>query len=347
MYMQNTEKTLIRNLQGSKTKRIPIWFMRQAGRYLPEYKEIRKGVTSFLELCYNTDLATEVTLQPIRRFDLDAAIVFSDILVVPHAMGMKVEFVENEGPKLKKIEQLEDVNSLEIENIEKLATYETLKKVASSLPKHISLIGFTGAPWTLACYAIEGKSSKDFANIRKLAYDGNEILEKLIEKFVQANIIYLKNQIKSGAEVVQIFDSWSGILSDELFIKFCIEPTKKIVEGIRTDYPDIPVIGFPKGSPFSYYDYAIETGINAISVDSNIPLEFLKPITQAGKIIQGNLDPAIVMTENQAIIEKEVRKIINYFDQKPFVFNLGHGMLQYAKASNVEKIIEVIRAYEK
>jgi uroporphyrinogen decarboxylase len=286
-------------------------------------------------------------LQPIKRFDLDAAIIFSDILVVPHAMGMHVEFIENEGPRLKKIEQIEDVSRLEIEKVEELATYETLKKVANQLPKHVSLIGFTGAPWTLACYAIEGKSSKDFANIRKLAYDGSGILEKLIEKFTQANIIYLKNQIKSGAEVVQIFDSWSGILSAELFVKFCIEPTKKIVAGIRADYPDTPIIGFPKGSTFSYYDYAVQTGVNAISVDSNIPLDFLKPLIQAGKIIQGNLDPAIVMTENQKIIEQEVNKIINYFGEKPFVFNLGHGMLQYAKVSNVEKIIEVIRSYEK
>jgi uroporphyrinogen decarboxylase len=320
-------------------KNPPVWIMRQAGRYLPEYREVRSGVSNFLDLCYNPKLASEVTLQPIRRFGFDAAIIFSDILVIPDALGVKVEFVKNEGPKLGKFE----LNQLNTNNIEKHLTpvFETLSLTRSKLDKDKALIGFCGAPWTLACYMIEGGGSKNFENVRRFAIEREEEFSKLIEILTKSVIQYLSLQIEAGADIVKIFDSWAGVLPPKELQKWVINPTKRIVLEIKNKHPQTPVIAFPRGVGTSYKEYASEVNPSAIALDQNVDRKWVKENISC--VLQGNLDNFLLAFGSKSEIEKAVLEILENFSDKPFIFNLGHGILPQTPIENVELVLKLIR----
>lgn len=323
----------------------PIWLMRQAGRYLPEYMAVRKEVKNFLEFCYDVDKATEVTLQPIKRFDFDAAIIFSDILVLPHALGWEVDFKENIGPVLKQFKSKEDFKYLQNNSNDKLEkVYEIVKKVRKELPKSTSLIGFTGSPWTVMTYMLEGKGKQDFRVSKKFIYENKDLAKELLEFITEKTIHHLINQIKSGANIIKIFDSWAGILPEEEFKKFVIEPTKKIIKSIKGVFPDIPIITFPKGAGLLYEKFLEEVPTDIIAIDPLIPLEKMKRWSNK-VIVQGNLDPVILLT-NKKIIKEKVHKILLVMENKNFIFNLGHGILPETPPENVEFLVECIREYE-
>lgn len=345
----NTEnKPFLRTLRGEKTSRPPVWLMRQAGRYLAEYRELRKGAKSFLDLVYNPELASEITLQPIRRYQMDAAILFSDILVTPHAMGQAVSFVEGKGPVLDAIKTKQDIDKLEISDSRNILApiYETIKLTNKMLAqegyKDTALIGFAGAPWTVACYMLEGGTSRDFIKIKSFAYTEPELFTELIDKLVIITSDYLIKQIESGVEAVQIFDSWSGILNSEHFEKWVIEPTAKIVDNVKNKYPDIPVIGFPKGAGTFYPDYAEKTNINALSLDSQINLDFILETVPRKIILQGNLDPVFLLNGGEAMI-KNIEIICETLGERPFIFNLGHGVIKETPPENVALLIKTLR----
>ena len=247
--------------------------MRQAGRYLPEYRETRRQAGSFLDLCYNPELATEVTLQPLRRYNFDAAILFSDILVVPDALGQKVTFQEGEGPMLPPLRSQDDINKLSLDRLANhlRPVFETVSKLSKAIPETTTLIGFAGAPWTVATYMVEGSGSKDFVETKKMAYGQPKVFKALIDLLVQATGDYLLEQIRQGAEVIQLFDSWAGTLPEDQFAQWVIEPTKALVARLKATYPNVPVIGFPRGAGALYEAYADQTGVDAVSLDTGIP----------------------------------------------------------------------------
>ncbi len=329
--------------QKNKLTSPPIWIMRQAGRYLPEYREIRSEVKNFLELCYNPKLASEVTLQPIKRFDFDAAIIFSDILVIPDALGVKVDFVKNEGPKLGRFE----LGKLKTQNIAKHLSpvFEALEITKSRLNKDKTLIGFSGAPWTLACYMIEGGSSKSFEIIREISIRDEKFFGELIEILTQSVIEYLSLQIKAGADCVKLFDSWAGILPPHEIQKWAIEPAKKIVAEIKKRHPQIPVICFPKGIGMSYEQFAKIVEPHGLALDQTIEKNWAKKNLQEnlGQVVQGNLDNFLLAFGSKKEIEKEVLEILKTFGDQPFIFNLGHGILPETPIENVELVVKLVR----
>lgn len=317
----------------------PIWIMRQAGRYLPEYLEIRKDVKSFLDFCYNPKLASEVTLQPIRRFDFDAAIIFSDILVIPDAIGVKVEFLKNEGPKLGEF----NLKNLNISNIERKlnSVFEAISLTKSKLANNKALIGFCGAPWTLACYMIEGGSSKNFEKVRRFALEKESEFQELIDILCESLINYLSLQIKAGADLIKIFDSWAGVLPESQLQKWVINPIKKIIFELKKLHPEIPVIAFPRGIATFYPDFVKQVGCDCIALDQNIDRNFaVKNINCA---LQGNLDNFTLAFSSKTKIEKEVKEVLNKFSNKPFIFNLGHGILPQTPIENVELLVNLVR----
>lgn len=330
-------------LKKERFEKPPIWIMRQAGRYLPEYREIRSNVKNFLELCYTPKLACEVTLQPITRFDLDAAIIFSDILVIPDALGVKVEFVKNEGPKLGSFE----LKNLKIDNIEKHLSpvFEALALTKSKLSKDKALIGFSGSPWTLACYMIEGGGSKNFELTREKAVHDEEFFAELIEILTASIITYLSAQIKAGATVVKLFDSWAGVLPPAQLQKWVINPTKKIVDEIKKLHPEIPVICFPRGVGANYEEFARIVAPHGLALDQNLPRNWVKKNLQEnlGQVVQGNLDNILLAFGSKKEIEKEVLNILETFGDQPFVFNLGHGILPETPIENVELVMKLVR----
>ncbi len=337
--------TLISNHIKILDNKPPIWLMRQAGRYLPEYRAVRKKVKNFLEFCYDVDKAIEVTLQPIKRFGFDAAIIFSDILVLPHALGWEVDFKENIGPVLKQFESKDDFKYLQDNSNDKLEkVYEIVKKVREELPKSTSLIGFAGSPWTVMTYMLEGKGKQDFRVSKKFIYENEELAKELLDFITDKTIYYLINQIKSGANIIKIFDSWAGILSEEEFKKFVIEPTKKIINGIKEIFLDIPIITFPKGAGFLYEKFLEEVPTDIIAIDPLIPLEKMK-LWSTKVVVQGNLDPVVLLT-NKKIIKEKIHKILSTMENKNFIFNLGHGILPETSPENVEFLVECVREYE-
>jgi uroporphyrinogen decarboxylase len=325
----------------------PIWIMRQAGRYLPEYREIRSGVKNFLDLCYNPKLASEVTLQPIKRFDFDAAIIFSDILVIPDALGIKVDFVKNEGPKLEALTSASDLKKLKIDNIEKHLSpvFETLEITRSKLAKDKALIGFSGSPWTLATYICEGGGSKNFEVVKELMIRDEKFFAQLIDILSEAIITYTCRQIEAGADVIKLFDSWAGVLTPDQFQKWVINPTKKIIAGIRAKHPTTPIICFPRGSGALYENFASQVDCNAIALDQNLPRDWVKNNLQKnlGITVQGNLDNFLLAFGNKQQIEKEVLDILEKFGEQPFIFNLGHGILPQTPIENVELVLKLVR----
>jgi len=322
----------------------PIWLMRQAGRYLPEYRNVRSSLSDFLELCYTPKRAKEVTLQPIERFNFDAAIIFSDILVIPDAMNVDLQYVKGEGPKLEKTISENQISSLNTDNITNhlKPVYEALKITKQGLGNETALIGFVGAPWTIATYMIEGGGSKNFENIKRYMYDNKTLFDLLIEKLVDAISIHAINQIDAGAEVIQIFDSWSGVLSENSFHEYVIKPTKKIVDNIRKVYPEIKIIGFPKGAGISYLSYINEVDVNGVSIDYTVPVTWAAENIQPKICVQGNLDPYILASDKNLMLN-EVDKIIETLSGGAFIFNLGHGILPHTPIENVEALVKRVR----
>lgn len=337
-------------LEGHKTERIPFWLMRQAGRYLPEYRELRARKGGFLEMVFDPKTACEITLQPLRRFGMDAAIIFSDILVIPQALGQRLEFLEGEGPKLEALNRPADFTKLNFQHFEsKLAPiYEALGLVKSTLTSSgfpaTSLIGFSGAPWTLAAYMVEGGASRDFAHVKTLAYRDPEGFAGLIDILVEAVSAYLIAQIRAGAEAVQIFDSWAGILDARKFSRWVIAPTRAVIANLRAEYPSVPVIGFPRAAGHNYLRYVQETGITAIGLDQYVPARYAARTLQTLKPVQGNLDPLCLLAGGDALV-LSAEEILGELGRGPFVFNLGHGVHKDTPVEHVEKLATLIRDF--
>jgi uroporphyrinogen decarboxylase len=339
------QSPLLRALAGQANSPSPIWLMRQAGRYLPEYREVRSRVSSFLDLCRTPELAAEVTLQPLRRFDLDAAIVFSDILVVPHALGQKVEFVEGEGPRLEPVKDVVAIAKFNLRNATKALApvYETIERVVGELPKEIPLIGFCGAPWTVATYMVEGQGSKDQAEARLWAYRDRAAFQRLIDLLVEASAEYLTSQVKAGARALQIFDSWAGSLPEDEFVRWCIAPTRRLVELVKAKVPGVPVIGFPRGSGVLAERYAKETGVDALGCDTSQPIDWIRDRLQTLGPVQGNLDPLLLVAGGRPLDERVVA-ILAALGSGPFIFNLGHGIRPETPIENVERLVSLVKA---
>jgi len=318
--------------------------MRQAGRYLPEYRKVREQARDFLALCYTPTLAAEVTLQPVRRFGLDAAIVFADILLVPHAMGQEVRYDEGAGPLLRRIETEAEVRALRRDTVaERLQpVFETVACVRGALPSQVALIGFAGAPWTVATYMLEGHGSADQRAARLWAYEKPEALEQLIDLLTEATIAYLSGQIEAGAEVVQLFDTWAGALSAEQFSRWCIAPAKRITSALKARFPAVPMIGFPRGAGASLPRYAEETGVSALSLDFTVPLDWARDVLQQKAVLQGNLDPLALVAGGPPMREA-ARRILASWGKGPMIFNLGHGILPDTPPEHVAELVRFVR----
>jgi uroporphyrinogen decarboxylase len=336
---------LLRTLNGETLIPPPVWLMRQAGRCLPEYREVRQKLPSFLDLCLDPELATEVTLQPLRRFDLDAAIVFSDILMVPHALGQKVEFVEGEGPKLEPVADEVGLKRLKVSGASARLwpIYETVARVRSALAPEMPVIGFCGAPWTVATYMVAGGGSKDQAAARAWAYREPQSFQRLIELLVQVSSDYLLGQINAGAGAVQLFDSWAGSLPEPEFTRWCIAPTRAVVQRLKAAAPEIPVIGFPRGAGVMCEAYARETGVDAIGCDTTLPLAFIRDRLQTQLSVQGNLDPVLLLTGGETL-NARVAQILAVLGAGPFVFNLGHGILPETPPEHIARLVRLVKA---
>jgi uroporphyrinogen decarboxylase len=338
--------TILQKTFKQKNDIIPIWFMRQAGRYLPEYMEVRKNFSDFLELCYNSKKAAEITIQPITRFEFDSAIIFSDILVLPHALGWKVVFEKGEGPVLQKFESDKDLRILDKKFDKKINNiYDTVSIVRKSLDKNKSLIGFAGSPWTVVSYMLEGKGKQDFSVSKNFLYTRRNLSLQLIDIITDKTVEYLSGQIDAGVDVIQLFDSWSGVLSGEEYEDFVIKPTKKIINSIKGKYPEIPIIGFPRCSGYLYQEYIDKTNIDAIGVDQFVPIHIMKK-WQEKIVVQGNLDP-FVLFSNKDVIERKANNILSELGNKNFIFNLGHGIFPNTPVENVEFLVNYVRNYKK
>ncbi len=339
---------MIRAFHGEVQARPTFWFMRQAGRYLPEYREIRSQAKDFVQLCLTPDLATEVTLQPIRRFGMDAAILFSDILMVPHGLGQKLAFKEGEGPVLEPVRTAADFARLRsgLDGLLKTLSpvMQTVRQVSEGLPLDTALIGFAGAPWTVATYMIEGRGKTDFARIRKMAFGEPELFEQLMDLLIEATAIYLNAQIEAGAEAVQIFDTWSGILPDDQFQRWAVEPVREIINLVQTKHPAVPIIAFPKGAGINLQDYATQTGAECIGFDSTVPPEWAAKFLQPQSAVQGNLDPMLLVIGGKPM-EDAVLRILKALGRGPFIFNLGHGIVPETPPDHVARLAEMIRAW--
>jgi len=337
------EKALLSVLRGEAPKIPPLWLMRQAGRYLPEYRDVRATTKSFLDFCYSPKKAAEVTLQPIRRFHFDAAILFSDILVVPDAMGQRVSFESGAGPRLEPIETPQQAERLGEFNIEHLAAvFETIELVKSALASDVAFIGFCGAPFTVGSYMIAGQGTPDQAPARLFAYRYPDAFAKLIDRIIAASIDYLKRQIEAGVEVVQIFDSWAGVLPAEEFRRWSAAPVRRIVEGVKARYPQTPVIAFVRGAD-AHLPMLTETiGADAYGIDTALDPAWAVAHTAANIPLQGNLDPLALVAGGDAL-DREVDSILCAFEGRPHIFNLGHGILQETPIENVERLVARVR----
>jgi uroporphyrinogen decarboxylase len=341
-----TNGALIDVLEGREPSRRPVWLMRQAGRYLPEYREVRAEAGSFLKLCYNPELAAEVTLQPLRRFDLDAAILFSDILVVPHAMGLKLDFLEGEGPKLETVGDLQSVRNLSdgFSSDQFNKVWETVEKVRSVLDSKIGFIGFCGAPWTVASYMIEGAGSKRSRAVA-VAMDNPEWFALLLSRLVESSVHYLLGQIRAGVQVVQIFDSWAGDIPLATRQRVVTSPIKAIVDGVRASYPDFPVIVFARGVGLGHADIARDTAASCVGVEQDVVLREVIASLPETCAVQGNLAPETLL-QNDQMIHLETLKLLAGVPKRRHVFNLGHGIVPQVKPEAVTVLINTIREHD-
>jgi uroporphyrinogen decarboxylase len=337
-------KKLLDVLAGKRHSVPPIWLMRQAGRYLPEYRAVREKAGGFLDLCFNPELAAEVTLQPVRRFGFDAAILFSDILVVPLALGRKVAFLAGEGPKLDPLTDAAGVATLRaaIDPDVVGPVYETVRRVKASLDAKTALIGFCGAPWTVATYMVAGEGTSDQAPARMFAYREPEVFAQLIDRLAQASIDYLVGQLQAGAECVQVFDTWAGVLSQGEFDRWCVAPTKTIVDGVRARFPEAKIIGFPRGVGSKLWRYVKETGVDAVGLDWMQGLTYARDHIQTLKPVQGNVDP-LALLAGGAALDREVDAVMAALADGPFIFNLGHGILPQTPIAHVERMLRRVR----
>ena len=336
------ERVVLEVLKGATVFPPPIWMMRQAGRYLPEYRAVRKQAGSFLDLCYNTDLAVEVTLQPIRRFGFDAAILFSDILVVPHALGRDLHFAEGHGPQMTPIAASE-IAALDGADIHAhlAPVYATVQRLRAELPAETTLLGFCGAPWTVATYMIAGHGTPDQAPARLFGYREPEAMLRLLNVLADVSAEYLIRQIDAGADAVQIFDSWSGVLDEACFEAYCVAPVAAMVKKIRAVHPHVPIIGFPKGAGSLYTGYREKTGATALGLDWSVPWSQARAL-QAGGAVQGNLDP-LRLVAGGAALRDGVDAILEALGDGPLVFNLGHGITPEGPISHVEEMVARVR----
>lgn len=339
-----SDQILVKTLKGEKTQRPAFWFMRQAGRYLPEYRAIREKQKDFLKFCYTPEAAVEVTLQPIERFGMDAAIIFSDILVVPHALGANVWFEQGHGPRIDPVRSEAQLSALSTgRQTDFLApVYEALRRTRESLAKDKALIGFCGSPWTLACYMLQGSSSKDFAAARDIAQSQPEFFKALMDLLVEAVSMHALEQVRAGADVIQLFDSWAGVLTETQFADYVIAPTQRIVSLIRKAYPELPIIGFPRQAGIKYLSFAQQTEVNAVSFDNTVPLEWVKHKLQAEVVVQGCLDNELLAGDKEGMLDA-AREIIRVLGNKAFVFNLGHGILPHTPPEHVGALCELIK----
>jgi uroporphyrinogen decarboxylase len=340
--MPNTVKPLLGVLRGKKAAKPPIWLMRQAGRYLPEYRALRADKGGFLELVYDPDAAAEVTLQPIRRFGYDGAILFSDILIVPHALGQNLWFEAGEGPRLAPPLVDAALNALQAVPERLAPIYATVDKVAHALPPETTFLGFAGSPWTVATYMVAGHGSREQADARRLAYRDPAAFGAIIDAIAAMTVDYLLGQIAAGVEAVQLFDSWSGSLAPREFERWVIAPNARIVAALHERHPEIPVIGFPKGAGGKLGAYARETGVDAIGLDETVDPHWAARELPRSLPVQGNLDPLLLIAGG-AELETAVRIIISAFEDRPHVFNLGHGILQDTPIAHVEQLLALVR----
>jgi uroporphyrinogen decarboxylase len=322
----------------------PIWLMRQAGRYLPEYRRVREKADDFLKLCFTPKLAAEVTLQPVHRFGFDAAILFSDILVVPHALGQLVRFTVGEGPQLDPIADRAGLVGLkgELDHAVLAPVYETIGMVKSALPANVALLGFCGAPWTVASYMIAGRGTPDQEPARLFAYADPAGFTGLIEKLVEASASYLIRQLQAGVDAVQIFDTWAGILPAEEFTRWCIEPTQRIIAEVRRHVPGARVIGFPRGVGTALLRYVEDVPVDAVGLDWTVDLVFARDQIQWRMPVQGNLDP-LALVAGGAALDQAIDRILEVFSEGPFIFNLGHGILPRTPLAHVEQMLARVR----
>lgn len=336
-------KPLLRVLAGEALVPPPWWLMRQAGRYLPEYRAVRSRAKNFIELCLDPAPATELTLQPVRRFGMDAAILFSDILLLPYAMGQALAYREGEGPVLDPITDRSGVERLRTEGaLDRLAgVFETVRRVRAALGERTALIGFAGAPWTVATYMVEGGSSRDFRRVKSWAYRDPESFAELIDSLTRTTIELLNAQIAAGAEVVQLFDSWSGVLPEAGFERWVIKPAVQIVAGIKQRHPECPVIGFPRGAGVLYERYVVETGVTSVALDTTTPVGFAREKLGPRAALQGNLDPVLLLVGGRAL-DAAVEGLCRSFSGVRWVFNLGHGILPETPPEHVARLTELL-----
>lgn len=322
----------------------PVWFMRQAGRYLPEYRKVRAGAGSFLDLCYTPKLAAEVTLQPIRRYEFDAAILFSDILVVPDALGQRVRFVEGEGPRLDAIRNAGELSVLKPEGAQRTFAIvaETVQRLRQDLPRETALIGFCGAPWTVATYMVAGEGTKDQAAARLWAYRDPEGFGRLMQILVEASIAYLCLQVEAGADALQIFDTWAGSLAEHEFDRWVTRPTAEIVAGVKARHPQVPILGFPRGAAAKARGFVEATGVQGISCDTAMPLGEIRRTLSGKTVVQGNLDPLLLVAGGEAM-DRRIDETIEALGLNPFIFNLGHGIVPETPPENVARAVARIR----
>ncbi|WP_404382430.1 uroporphyrinogen decarboxylase [Caenispirillum salinarum] len=341
---ETSEKRFLRVLNGETLSPPPIWLMRQAGRYLPEYREVRAKAGDFLTLCYTPDYAVEVTHQPLRRYGFDAAILFSDILVIPDALGQPLRFVKGEGPKLDPVRSVEELDKLDPQRVlpHLAPVFETVRRLGREIPPTTALIGFCGAPWTVATYMVEGGGSKDYANTKKWAYSDPEGFDRLIGMLVDATTAYLIEQVDAGAEALQIFDSWAGVLADDAFERWSIRPIADITRRVKEARPGTKVIGFPRGAGPMYPAFIEKTGVDAVSLDTTVPLDYARDHIQTRCPVQGNLDPILLIAGGQAMLDR-IDRTLEALGNGPFIFNLGHGITPETPPENVAMMVEHIR----
>ncbi len=340
-------KPLLRVLDGEALSPTPVWLMRQAGRYLTEYRQTRLKARSFLDLCYNPKLAADVTLQPIRRFHFDAAIIFSDILVVPDAFGQKVDFESGEGPRLQPITGADDLQALhETIDLDHLSpVFEAIQLVKQALPERTALIGFCGAPWTVASYMIAGRGTPDQAPARLFAYRNPDVFAVLIDRLIEGSIAYLSRQIEAGADCIQIFDTWAGALAPAEFERWALNPVRRIIAALRARHPQTRIIAFPRGAGLALANYAAETGADALGLDTSVDPATAAAVIPSNVVLQGNLDPLALIAGGEALREA-VAKVQSGFAGRPHIFNLGHGILPETPLDNVETLLALLRPEE-
>ncbi len=336
-------KALLSVLGGERIDPVPVWMMRQAGRYLPEYRQLRSDKGSFLDLVYDSDAAADVTLQPLKRFaELDAAILFSDILIVPFAIGQNLSFVAGEGPRLTPPLVAGDLEALNAFPARLDPIYETVRKVKAALDPSKTLLGFAGAPWTVATYMVAGQGSRDQSETRRLAYADPKRFQSIISRIEEITLGYLMGQVEAGAEAVQIFDSWSGSLAPAEFDRWVIAPTKRIVTALKKGHPDLRIIGFPKGAGGKLASYARETGVDAIGLDETVDPVWANAELPEGLPVQGNLDPLVLLAGGKGM-RSAIDRILDAFASRPHIFNLGHGILQETPIAHVEQMLAAVK----